>query len=177
MTRKKQLRSYGVKRCYNSWGEGGVPSKQRMFNGEEKNKWVSTKFLFGKDIIRPYAECPICSENMTFMTNPWDLEKAGKADCISGNKNCFMMCCKACKKKRSVFHGTLFFNTHLKIHTFVDYFCMWLCKTDRMATAGVIRWHEKTVMKYNRILREAVSTHIYLDIEGVWMATIPRNCA
>ena len=137
-----------------------------MFNGEENNKWVSTKFLFGEDIVRPYAECPVCSENMTFMTSPWDMEKAGTADRISGNKNCFMMRCKACKKKKSVFHGTLFFNTHLKIHTFVDYYRMLLCKTDRMATAGMTGWHKKTVMKYDRILREAVSTHIYLDIKA-----------
>ena len=31
--------------------------------------------------------------------------------------------------------------------------------------AGILGWSEKSVIKYDPIMREAVSTHIYLDIE------------
>ena len=66
------------------------------------------------------------------------MEKVGTAGRILKNKNYFMLWCKSCKKKQSVVHASFLYNTHLKIDTFVDFSRFWLCKTDRMAMAGML---------------------------------------
>ena len=95
------------------------------------------------------------------------MERTSGTDAVSNSKLCFMLRCThrpVCKAQHSVFNSSMFFRAKLPISDIVQFFHLWLCKTDRVAVSGILGWSEKTVIKMQMMMWEIVSGHSYTEI-------------
>ena len=168
MEKKEDLQEF--RRKYNPWQDGTpVPTIRELLNVEKHNKWTTTCFFIGENIINPPETCKECRGVMKHLTNPYKMEQNGKSGIeISNREDAFKLRCTVrpkCGAKSGMLKDSFFENRSKSPDEILIFFQLWLAKADRGSITGILNWSEGAVLDYDRLIREVVSVHMYTLVE------------